>query len=129
LKEDGRLDDSVKVGRWREYHEVGSGGRLKKEWKFGKDKFDTTEPELIQERDQQSKVIYQAKNPTSQHTSGTIPPINSDDDEDSEDISMALLVRHSLFSFTSIRLNIPANVLPLRSAHLDTSQTPPDFSV
>ena len=55
------MDDSVKVGRWREYHEFGSGGRLKKEWRFGKDKFDPTEPMLIQERDQQSKVIFQAK--------------------------------------------------------------------
>ena len=61
LKEDGRLDDSVKVGRWREYHEFGSGGRLKKEWKYGKDKFDSSDPVLIQERDQQSKVIFQAK--------------------------------------------------------------------
>lgn len=61
LKEEGRLDDSVKVGRWREYHEVGSGGRLKKEWKFAKDKFDTSGPVLIQERDQQSKIIFQAK--------------------------------------------------------------------
>jgi hypothetical protein len=61
LKVDGRLDDSVRVGRWREYHELGSGGRLKKEWKYGKDKFDSVEPLLIQERDQQSKIIYQAK--------------------------------------------------------------------
>lgn len=61
LKEDGRMDDSVKVGRWREYHEFGSGGRLKKEWRYGKDKFDPAEPLLLQERDQQSKIIFQAK--------------------------------------------------------------------
>lgn len=61
LKEDGRMDDSVKVGRWREYHEFGSGGRLKKEWRYGKDKFDPAEPLLLQERDQQSKIIFQSK--------------------------------------------------------------------
>jgi hypothetical protein len=61
LKEAGKLDDSVKVGIWREYHEVGSGGRLKKEWKYKADKFDTADPILIQERDQQSKIIFQTK--------------------------------------------------------------------
>lgn len=84
LKEDGRLDDSVKVGRWREYHEFGNGGRLKKEWRFGKDKFDPSEPMLIQERDQQSKLIFQTQEPVSQHKPVQIPPTDSDD-EDSED--------------------------------------------
>ncbi|MFM6947512.1 MAG: toxin-antitoxin system YwqK family antitoxin [Aquirufa sp.] len=59
MKEDGKFDDSVKVGRWREFHEKGIGGRLKKEWRFGKDKFDSQEGILIQERDNQSKIIYQ----------------------------------------------------------------------
>lgn len=62
LKEEGLLDDSVRVGRWREFHEFGAGGRLKKEWRYGKDKFETQEPELIQERDAQGKIIYQQKN-------------------------------------------------------------------
>ena len=61
VKEIGKMDDSVKVGIWREYHEVGTGGRLKKEWKYGADKFDISEPLLIQERDQQSKIIFQTK--------------------------------------------------------------------
>lgn len=62
LQEEGMLDDSVRVGRWREFHEFGSGGRLKKEWLHGKDKFDTQEPALIQERDVQGKIIQQQKN-------------------------------------------------------------------
>ena len=59
LKEDGKLDDSVRIGRWREYHEFGTGGRLKKEWRSGKDKFDTSQPILLVERDSQGKIIYQ----------------------------------------------------------------------
>ncbi len=62
VKEEGMLDDNVRVGRWREYYEFGSGGRLKKEWRYGKDKFDPMEPELIQERDAQGKIIFQQKN-------------------------------------------------------------------
>jgi antitoxin component YwqK of YwqJK toxin-antitoxin module len=60
IKEEGRLDDSVKVGRWREYHEFGTGGKLKKETLFAKDKFDKTEPILLQERDDKGKLIYEA---------------------------------------------------------------------
>ena len=59
LKEDGKLDDSVRIGRWREFYEFGTGGRLKKEWRYGKDKFDVTEPTLMVERDSQGKIIYQ----------------------------------------------------------------------
>jgi hypothetical protein len=62
VKEEGQLDDSVRVGRWREYYEFGTGGRLKKEMRYGKDKFDTQEVEVIQERDAQGKIIYQQKN-------------------------------------------------------------------
>lgn len=61
LKEEGKLDDDVRVGRWREYHEFGSGGRLKKEWRYGKDKFDAAEPVLLQERDDKAKIIFQDK--------------------------------------------------------------------
>ena len=59
LKEDGKLDDSIRIGRWREYHEFGTGGRLKKEWRYGKDKFDASEPTIMVERDSQGKIIYQ----------------------------------------------------------------------
>jgi antitoxin component YwqK of YwqJK toxin-antitoxin module len=59
LKEDGKLDDSVRIGRWREFYEFGTGGRLKKEWRYGKDKFDASEPILMVERDSQGKIIYQ----------------------------------------------------------------------
>ena len=59
LKEDGKFDDSIRIGRWREYFEFGTGGRLKKEWRYGKDKFDAAEPILMVERDSQGKIIYQ----------------------------------------------------------------------
>lgn len=58
LKEDGKLDDSIRVGRWREFYEFGTGGRLKKEWRNGQDKFDLSEPILIVERDPQGKIIF-----------------------------------------------------------------------
>ncbi|MBP6409514.1 MAG: hypothetical protein KA313_00275 [Pseudarcicella sp.] len=58
LKEEGRMDDSVKVGRWREYHQFGTGGRLKKETLYGKDKFDKTLPSVVQERNNKGEVIY-----------------------------------------------------------------------
>ncbi len=61
VKEEGMLDDSVRIGRWREYFEFGTGGRLKKEWRYGKDKFDNSEPELVLERDAQGKIIFQQK--------------------------------------------------------------------
>lgn len=53
LKESGDIEDGVKIGRWLEYYEFGRNGKLKREWQFGQDKFDESEPELIQERDQQ----------------------------------------------------------------------------
>ncbi len=59
MREEGKMDDSVKVGRWREYYEFGTGGKLKKEWKYPKDKFDISEPILMVERDMQGKIIFQ----------------------------------------------------------------------
>ena len=60
LKEEGKFDDSVKVGRWREYHQFGTGGRLKKETIYAKDKFDSTPAEVLVERDDKGKIIYEA---------------------------------------------------------------------
>jgi hypothetical protein len=133
LKEDGRLDDSVKVGRWREYHEVGSGGRLKKEWKYGKDKFDTAEPLLIQERDQQSKIIFQTKEPISQQKPSNLPPMDTEEDEDSEEddsTKEAHLVLADLASIYQpfLTLRTPADFHPaLSTGFINTPQTPPDF--
>ena len=59
LKEDGKLDDSVRIGRWREYYEFGTGGRLKKELRYGKYKFDASAHILSVERDSLVKIIYQ----------------------------------------------------------------------
>ncbi len=134
LKEDGRMDDSVKVGRWREYHEFGSGGRLKKEWRFGKDKFDPTEPMLIQERDQQSKVIFQAKEPVSQHKPLQIPPMDSDDedseDEDgSEDANIIRYASLDVLNFCFEQKNLPDLRFELSTGYFNTLLTPPDFNV
>jgi len=60
LKEEGKFDDSVKVGRWREYHQFGTGGRLKKETLYAKDKFDFRPAEVLVERDDKGKIIYEA---------------------------------------------------------------------
>lgn len=60
LKEEGKFDDSVKIGRWREYHQFGAMGRLKKETLYPKDKFDTSETVVLQERDNKGKIIYEA---------------------------------------------------------------------
>jgi hypothetical protein len=134
LKEAGKLDDSVKVGIWREYHELGSGGRLKKEWKYKADKFDTADPILIQERDQQSKIIYQTKEPISQHTPANFPPLNSDDEDSEEDdlSQQAGIVRsHPISEFTVIpsKNKITELQFILSSGYLFTPLTPPDFSV
>ena len=134
LKEDGRMDDSIKVGRWREYHEFGSGGRLKKEWRFGKDKFDTTEPLLIQERDQQSKVIFQAKEPVSQHKPLQIPPMDSDDEdsEDEDSTEDADIIRHTSFNVLTYyfdQKNVPDLRFDLSAGHFNTPLTPPDCDV
>lgn len=56
MKMEGKLDDSIKIGRWREFHER---GRLKREWRYGEDKFSPQDSLLIQERDEQGKIIYQ----------------------------------------------------------------------
>jgi antitoxin component YwqK of YwqJK toxin-antitoxin module len=60
LKEEGKFDDSVKVGRWREYHQFGSMGRLSKETMYAKDKFDNSPAEVLVERDTKGKIIYEA---------------------------------------------------------------------
>lgn len=60
LKEEGKFDDSIKVGRWREYHQFGAMGRLKKEIMYAKNKFDNTEAIVLQERDNKGKLIYEA---------------------------------------------------------------------
>lgn len=134
LKEAGKLDDSVKVGIWREYHDLGSGGRLKKEWKYGADKFDTAEPILIQERDQQSKIIYQTKEPISQHKPVNFPPMESDD-EDSEDEDTtedAEIMHHMpIFAFAnSYAIKTPMELqFVFSSGYFNIPLTPPDFDV
>jgi hypothetical protein len=61
LAEEGRFDDSTKIGRWKEYHKFGKGGRTKKVMQYGKDKYDTLEPYIITEYDNTGKVLYDNK--------------------------------------------------------------------
>jgi len=134
VKEIGKMDDSVKVGIWREYHEVGTGGRLKKEWKYGADKFDISEPLLIQERDQQSKIIFQTKEPISQHKPASFPPMDSDDedseDEDlSEDAEMIRTLTIDIFVYNQTVKTLTELQFMLSAGFLFTPQTPPDFVV
>jgi hypothetical protein len=58
---EGKLDEGVRIGRWREFYEFGSGGRLKKELRYGKDKFEEIEPIIVQERDEKGKITSQTK--------------------------------------------------------------------
>ena len=58
---EGKLDEGVRIGRWREFYEFGTGGRLKKEMRYGKDKFEEIEPIIVQERDEKGKITSQTK--------------------------------------------------------------------
>lgn len=53
LQMTGEIEDGIRIGRWLEYYEFGRNGKLKREWKYGEDKFDESEPILVQEREQQ----------------------------------------------------------------------------
>jgi hypothetical protein len=79
-------------------------------------------------------VIFQTKEPLSQHKSENIPPINSDDedlvDEDSTENSDFVHHMHPYaFSYSSIRLLIPGEDADLTSGYLNIHQTPPDLTV
>ncbi len=63
---EGKLDDSVRVGKWREYHQFGSGGRTKKELQYGKTKWEPAEPVVLREWDNRGKLVYENKNPKKQ---------------------------------------------------------------
>ena len=122
------------MGIWREYHEVGAGGRLKKEWKYRADKFDTVDPILIQERDQQSKIIFQTKEPISQHKPANFPPLNSDDvDSEEDDLPQeeGIVRSHPIFVFKIIPSKNKLAELPfiLSAGFICTPLTPPDIPV
>ena len=59
LAQQGKMDDSVKVGVWIEYFP--SGNRRKKETQYGKDCYDGTEPFVLREYDEKGKIIYESK--------------------------------------------------------------------
>lgn len=61
MAEEGRFQDSVKVGRWKEYHKFGRGGRTKKITQHAKDKYEDFEPYVVTEYDSNGKVIYDNK--------------------------------------------------------------------
>jgi antitoxin component YwqK of YwqJK toxin-antitoxin module len=58
MEQEGRLDDSVAVGKWVEYYPIGK--KMKKEVQYGKDRYDATEPYVIREYDEKGKIIYEA---------------------------------------------------------------------
>ncbi len=61
-KMEGHMDDSVKVGVWREFYQFGSGGRTKKVMQYGKDKFDTDFiPFVTEEYDEKGKQTFKKK--------------------------------------------------------------------
>ncbi len=62
LKEEGNMDDSVRVKLWREYHQFGSGGRTKRDVQYGIDKYEQTEPFVLREYDNRGKLLYENKN-------------------------------------------------------------------
>ncbi|PQA56214.1 toxin-antitoxin system YwqK family antitoxin [Siphonobacter curvatus] len=62
LKEEGTLDDSVRVKLWREYHQFGSGGRTKRDIQYGKDKYEAIEGTVLREYDNRGKLVYENKN-------------------------------------------------------------------
>jgi antitoxin component YwqK of YwqJK toxin-antitoxin module len=60
IKEEGHYDDGVKIGKWIEYHEFGTGSKRKKETQFQKDKYDTGfESYIIREYDAKAKLIFE----------------------------------------------------------------------
>lgn len=61
LETEGKFDDSTKIGRWREYHKFGSGGRLKKEIQHAKDKYEDFEAYTLREYDNKGKLLYENK--------------------------------------------------------------------
>ncbi len=61
MAEEGRFEDSIKIGRWREYHKFGRGGRTKKVTQYGKTKYDETEAIVLTEYDNTGKIIYDSK--------------------------------------------------------------------
>jgi antitoxin component YwqK of YwqJK toxin-antitoxin module len=59
MESEGRIEDSVAVGRWVEYYAIGK--KMKKEVQYGKDRYDTMEPYVIREYDEKGKLIYEHK--------------------------------------------------------------------
>ncbi|MDQ1086794.1 MULTISPECIES: toxin-antitoxin system YwqK family antitoxin [unclassified Siphonobacter] len=62
LKEEGNMDDSVRVKLWREYHQFGSGSRTKRDIQYGADKYEAVEGVVLREYDNRGKLIYENKN-------------------------------------------------------------------
>ena len=61
LRLEGKMDDSVRVGKWREFHQFGTGGRTKKELQYGRDKWDTSAAVVLREWDNRGKLIFENK--------------------------------------------------------------------
>lgn len=59
LAEQGKMDDSVKVGVWIEYYP--SGNRRKKETQYSKDCYEKAEPFILREYDERGKITNESK--------------------------------------------------------------------
>jgi antitoxin component YwqK of YwqJK toxin-antitoxin module len=60
IKTEGHLDDNVKVGKWIEYHEFGTGSKRKKEIQFPKDKYDNnSETFVLREYDTKAQLLFE----------------------------------------------------------------------
>jgi antitoxin component YwqK of YwqJK toxin-antitoxin module len=60
IKTEGHYDDNMKIGKWIEYYEFGTGGKRKKETQFQKDKYDSRfESFVIREYDNKAKLLFE----------------------------------------------------------------------
>jgi antitoxin component YwqK of YwqJK toxin-antitoxin module len=60
IKTEGHFDDGIKIGKWIEYHEFGSGSKRKTETQYPKDKYDSvSETYLIREYDTKAQLLYE----------------------------------------------------------------------
>lgn len=59
IAEEGKYDNSKKVGKWIEYHK--GGNRRKKETQYPNDYYDEKEPFVLREYDEKGKMIFEAE--------------------------------------------------------------------
>lgn len=69
IQTEGHYDDGVKIGKWVEYHEYGTGGKRKKETQYQKDKYDSGfESFIIREYNDKSQLIFENTEAIKKHS-------------------------------------------------------------